>query len=73
MVQGRGGRLGAPDRCDGAGAAYSGGADEVGELFEPGAFRGEVIAHELLHLQVPNHERVFKALMRAYLNRRTEA
>ncbi len=37
MAQGRGGRLGAPDRRHGAGAAYPGDEDEVGELFEPGA------------------------------------
>ena len=36
-------------------------------LREPSAFRREVIVHELLHLKVPNHGRVFKALLRAYL------
>jgi|SRR5215218_4653108 len=34
---------------------------------EPSAFRAEVIVHELLHLKVPNHGRVFKALLRAHL------
>lgn len=36
-------------------------------LHEPAAFRREVIVHELLHLKVPNHGQVFKALMKAYL------
>lgn len=36
-------------------------------LEEPAPFRREVIVHELLHLKVPNHGKVFKALMRAYL------
>ena len=30
-------------------------------------FRDFVIAHELLHLRVPNHGRLFKALMTAHL------
>ncbi len=34
---------------------------------EPAAFRAEVIVHELLHLKVPNHGRVFKALLKAHL------
>jgi predicted metal-dependent hydrolase len=34
---------------------------------EPAQFRAEVIVHELLHLKVPNHGRVFKALLRAHL------
>lgn len=33
---------------------------------EPG-FQDFVIAHELLHLRVPNHGRVFKALMSAHV------
>jgi len=36
-------------------------------LEEPAAFRREVIVHELLHLKVPNHGKVFKALLKAYL------
>lgn len=36
-------------------------------LGEPSAFRAEVIVHELLHLTVPNHGRLFKALLRTYL------
>jgi hypothetical protein len=36
-------------------------------LREDPAFQEIVIVHELLHLLVPNHGRVFKALMRAYV------
>lgn len=36
-------------------------------LRQPAAFRAEVIVHELLHLKVPNHGRLFRALMRAYI------
>lgn len=36
-------------------------------LREPKPFREVVIVHELIHLLVPNHGRVFKALMKAYL------
>ena len=32
-----------------------------------GAFQDFVIAHELLHLRVPNHSRLFKALMTAHV------
>jgi predicted metal-dependent hydrolase len=38
-------------------------------LTQPAAFRREVIVHELLHLKVPNHGRLFKALLRAHLGR----
>lgn len=31
------------------------------------AFQEVVIVHELLHLRVPNHGKLFKSLMRAYL------
>jgi hypothetical protein len=34
---------------------------------EPKTFQEFVIVHELLHLQVPNHGRLFKSLMNAYL------
>jgi len=37
---------------------------------QPAAFRAEAIVHELLHLKVPNHGRVFKALLKSYLNSR---
>ncbi|BCP66520.1 hypothetical protein TthHB5008_15730 [Thermus thermophilus] len=36
-------------------------------LHQPAAFRREVIVHELLHLKVPNHGRLFRALLKAYL------
>ena len=37
-------------------------------LQQPTAFRSEVIVHELLHLKVPNHGRLFRSLMRAHLS-----
>jgi len=36
-------------------------------LKEPRAFQDYVIVHELLHLQVPNHGKLFKSLLNAYL------
>ncbi len=36
-------------------------------LKEDAAFQGVVIVHELLHLRVPNHGKLFKSLMTAYL------
>lgn len=36
-------------------------------LKQPARFRAEVIVHELLHLKVPNHGRLFRALLRSYL------
>lgn len=36
-------------------------------LRQPAKVRAEVIAHELLHLKVPNHGRLFRSLLRAYL------
>jgi predicted metal-dependent hydrolase len=36
-------------------------------LYEPAAFRDYVIVHELLHLQVPNHGKLFKSLLNAFL------
>ena len=41
------------------------------ELFhQPARFRAEAIVHELLHLKVPNHGRLFKNLMRAFLSQK---
>jgi len=36
-------------------------------LRQPAEFRAEVIVHELVHLRVPNHGKVFRSLVRAYL------
>ena len=36
-------------------------------LYQPAAFREAVIVHELLHLIVPNHGKLFKSMLRAYL------
>ncbi|MHB1434664.1 MAG: M48 metallopeptidase family protein [Thermoplasmata archaeon] len=36
-------------------------------LVEDGTFRESVIVHELLHLKIPNHGKLFKSLIRAYL------
>jgi len=38
-------------------------------LSQPASFRSEAIVHELLHIKVPNHGKLFKNLMRAYLSR----
>jgi predicted metal-dependent hydrolase len=40
---------------------------DLGLLRQPAAFRAEVIVHELVHLKVPNHGPLFRALVRAYL------
>jgi predicted metal-dependent hydrolase len=34
---------------------------------QPAAFQDYVIAHELLHLRLPNHGRLFKALLQAHI------
>jgi len=44
---------------------------DTGLLTQPADFRKQVIVHELLHLRVPNHGKLFKALLRAYLGTRT--
>ena len=36
-------------------------------LRQPAAFRAEAVVHELLHLKVPNHGRLFRALLKAQL------
>ena len=38
-------------------------------LKEPAAFRAEVIVHELVHLKIPNHGPLFKAVVRGYLRK----
>lgn len=37
--------------------------------YEDASFQDYVIAHELLHLKVPGHGRLFKALMTAHIPR----
>jgi len=37
-------------------------------LKQPASFRREAIVHELLHLKVPNHGKLFKSLMQTYLS-----
>ena len=39
-------------------------------LQQPASFRNEAIVHELLHLKVPNHGKLFTALLKAYLEDR---
>jgi predicted metal-dependent hydrolase len=41
-------------------------------LRQPGGFRAKIIIHELLHLKIPNHGRLFRALFHAYLAQRLE-
>lgn len=36
-------------------------------LAQPSRFQEFVIVHELLHLKVPNHGKLFKSLIKAYL------
>ncbi len=36
-------------------------------LTQPAEFRRRVIVEELLHLKVPNHGKLFKALLKSYL------
>jgi predicted metal-dependent hydrolase len=41
------------------------------ELFDqPYPFQEFVIVHELLHLKIPNHGKLFKSLLKAYLPQR---
>lgn len=41
---------------------------DVDLLRQPASFRMTVIVHELLHLKVPNHGPLFRALLRAHLS-----
>ena len=38
-------------------------------LFQNEEFRREVIIHELLHLKYPNHTKLFKVLVKIYLEK----
>jgi predicted metal-dependent hydrolase len=42
-------------------------------LRQPSKIRAEVIIHELLHLKLPNHGRLFRALLGAYKAQRLES
>lgn len=35
-------------------------------LYQPAEFRREAIVHELLHLKIPNHGKVFRRLLEIY-------
>lgn len=37
-------------------------------LRQPAQFRREAIVHELLHLKLPNHGKLFRSLLSAYTN-----
>jgi predicted metal-dependent hydrolase len=41
---------------------------DTGLLRQPTPFRTHVIVHELVHLKVPNHGKLFRNLVRAYLS-----
>ena len=43
---------------------------DTGLLRQPAAFRAEAVVHELLHLKVPNHGRLFRSLLRSHLSDR---
>lgn len=49
--------------CSGAGTITL----AIDLLDEPEGFQDFVVAHELLHLRIPNHGRLFKALMTAHV------
>lgn len=39
-------------------------------LSKAASFRKEVIIHELLHLRIPNHGKLFRALLKAYVGQK---
>jgi predicted metal-dependent hydrolase len=41
-------------------------------LSQPARFRAEAIVHELLHLKVPNHGKLFKELMKVYTSKKRD-
>ena len=44
------------------------------ELFgQPYRFQEFVIVHELLHLKIPNHGKLFKSLLKAYLSQQKQS
>ena len=42
---------------------------DLGLLRQPARFRTEAVVHELLHMKLPNHGKLFKSLLRVYLAR----
>jgi predicted metal-dependent hydrolase len=42
-------------------------------MTQPADFRKEVIVHELLHLKVANHGKLFRSLLRAYVGKSSVA
>jgi predicted metal-dependent hydrolase len=40
---------------------------DTGLLRQPAHFRAEAVVHELLHMKVPNHGKLFKALLQSYM------
>ena len=38
-------------------------------IYQPAEFRRYVIVHELLHLKIHNHGKLFKSLLKAYLDK----
>lgn len=40
---------------------------DTGLLYQSAAFRAQAIVHELLHLKLPNHGRLFRSLLRSHL------
>ena len=45
---------------------------DTGLLHHPPDFRTEVILHELLHLRIPNHGKLFRVTLAALLNEAAE-
>jgi len=45
---------------------------DTGLLRQPAAFRAEAIVHELLHLKVPNHGKLFRSLLHSHLASRLD-
>ena len=43
---------------------------DTGLLHQPAEFRAVAVVHELLHLKVPNHGRLFRSLLRSHLAER---
>ena len=46
---------------------------DIDLLQQPADFRDEVIVHELVHMKVPGHGKLFRNLVRSYLARAQHA